>query len=118
MIRLTEKGGPTFHRFENTRLTFDPQLRLSDIGCSRHKPNQTFRLMDVEIIDNEVPFVDGWLGFDRPLDVVDIVLLSAARTGRDGPNPTGGDLEVDDETEGAVADILIFPPFDLAGSQR
>lgn len=73
--------------------------------------------MDIEIINNEVPLFDRWLGFERPLDVLHIVFLGAGWSDRDSADVTRGDLEIDDETQGTVADILVLPPFDLAWSQ-
>jgi hypothetical protein len=72
--------------------------------------------MDVEIIDDKVPFFDGGFRFDGALDVLEIVLLGAGRSSRDQADATGCDLEVDDKTQGAMADVLEFTPFDVAGA--
>lgn len=69
--------------------------------------------MNIEIIDHEVPFSDPWLGFDRALNVVQVILFGPGWASGDQPDPTGGDLKVDDKTEGAVANILVFPSFDF-----
>jgi hypothetical protein len=74
--------------------------------------------MDVEIIDHEMPLGHLWGGFDRPADMIDIVFLGSGRASRDEANVAAGDLKIDDETQRAVADVLVFAPFDLTRSQR
>ena len=118
MLRIAEKLGPADHRFENARLLLHPQVSLSDVGFGRDIADQTFGLMDVEIIDHEMPLGHLWGGFDRPTDVVDIVFLCSGRASRDGANVATGDLKIGDETQRTVADVLVFPPFDFTRPQR
>lgn len=74
--------------------------------------------MNIEIVDHEMPFTDHWLGFHRALNMVQVVLFSPGRASRDAPHLAGGNLKVDDKSQGAVSNILVFPSFHLKDVQR
>src|SRR6185503_77801 len=86
MIRLAQAFGATALGLENTRFTFDPQLSFVKIRLGGHIAHQACRLMNIEIINDEMPFADGWLGCNGAFDMVKVVLLGSAGTTRDGAN--------------------------------
>ena len=78
--------------------------------------HQRFRLMGVEIVDDEDPFAVQ-VGRHRLQHVIGEVLFAARRAQRRGQDATGGDLEIGDQSLGAVADVVRLLPFDESGDR-
>ena len=74
--------------------------------------------MDIELVHDEVPFGHGRLGCNRALNMIDVVLFGAAGSDRGQPHLAGRHLKIDDEGQGAVADILKLSSFHFAGGVR
>ena len=78
--------------------------------------HQRFRRMGVEIVDDEDPFAVQ-VGRHRLQHVIGEVLFAARRAQRRGQDATGGDLEIGDQSLGAVADVVRLLPFDESGDR-
>ena len=81
---LSQEGGPSFHRLQNTAFAFDAQIE-GEIGFVGHIAHQGFRLMRVEVVDHEVPPGNPWGAFNRALDMLgEIFFVACAATGNCG----------------------------------
>ena len=118
MVGITEKLGSGFHRFENAGLTFDAQGDFVNAGAGGDKAHQAFGLMRIEIIGDEMPFGHVRFGFHGAADVVQIIRLSAGRSRRNGSDPAGGHIEIDDKGQRPVPNVLELPPFHFTGLKR
>lgn len=118
MIGIAQKLGPAFHGFENTTFTFDPQLTFVDIGLSGHQAHQALRPVNIELIDDEMPFSSRRIGLDGALNMIDVILFRAGGADRGQADLTGGHVKIDDEGQRAVANVLELPSFHFAGSHR
>ncbi len=74
--------------------------------------------MNIELVNNEMPFGHSWLSFNGASNMVQIVLFGAGGTDRGGANLAGGHIKIDDKGQGAVANIFVLPPLYLTRSQR
>ena len=76
MTGVTQELRSRLHRLENARFPFDSQINLKPLRL-RHKPNQRFRLMNVEAIHQQVPLESIGVSCNQVLDMAQIVCLSA-----------------------------------------
>lgn len=74
--------------------------------------------MNIELIDDEMPFGHGRLGLEGALDMIGIVQFGAGGSDRGQADLAGDHLKIDDEGQRAVANVLELPSFHFAGSQR
>ena len=74
--------------------------------------------MNIELIDDEMPFGYRWIGLDRALNMIDIVLFRTGRPDRGEAHLACGHVKIDDEGQRAVSNVLELSPLHLAGSQR
>ncbi len=74
--------------------------------------------MNIEIIHHEMPSLDLGFGFNGALNMVQVVQFGSGRARRDQTDLSGGDLKIDDKGQSAVPNVLVFPAFHFARSQR
>ena len=74
--------------------------------------------MNIELVDDEMPFGHRRIGLDRALNMIGVVLFSAGGPDRGEADLACGYVKIDDEGQGAVSNVLELAPFHLAGTQR
>lgn len=93
---LSQEGGPSFLRLQDTTFAFDAQID-GEIGFVGHIAHQGFRLMGVKVIDHEVPLDDLWGAFHSALDMLHEIGFIARATTGNRDDLTGSHFKVDDE---------------------
>src|SRR5512134_1897978 len=81
MTLVAQKGCPAWLGVQDAPLALLAQLDIQ-IRLSCHVAHQTFRLMDVEIVDHKVPARRTWITGHHSLDVSQEIRLGACRTAR------------------------------------
>ena len=99
-------------------MTFDPQLTVVNIGLSGHQAHQAFRAVNIELIDDEMPFGSRRVSLDGALNMIDVILFRTGGSDRGQADLAGGHVKIDDESQRAVANVLELPPLHFAGSHR
>ena len=74
--------------------------------------------MNIELVDDEMPFGYRRVGLDSTLNMMDLVLFSAGGSNRGEAHLACSHIKIDDEGQGAVSNVLELAPFHFAGSQR
>ncbi len=74
--------------------------------------------MNIELVNDEMPFGHRRVGLDRALNMIDVVLFSAGGSDRGEADLACGHVKIDDEGQSAVSNVLELAPLHLAGSQR
>lgn len=74
--------------------------------------------MNIELIDDEMPFGHGRVGLDRALNMIGIVLFRPGGSNRGQSDLACGHVKIDDEGQRTVANVLELTPLHFAGSQR
>ena len=108
---IAEKSGTRRHRLQNARLAFLPQVH-GDVTTACHETDKGFRLVGVELIDDEGPVclrvcVKGLGDVSRE--------VSFCTSGTDGRRNdlAGGDFQVSHQAQGTVPLVLKLAPFHL-----
>jgi hypothetical protein len=117
MARVTQEVRTALPVVQNTVFPFHAQLKLQ-ASFGGHPAHQTFRAMDVQIVDHEMPLA-GLLvaGHDR-LHVGRKVGFGAGRPGRRGDALPTHHITTEDERTCTAPDVLKLAAFDLTGGQR
>jgi hypothetical protein len=110
---VTEKGGPGLFVEQDTRFAFLSQVDIQ-IGFGSHPAHQGLRLMNVEIIENEVPALGRRLGGDHGLEMGQEISFSPGFTRQRCDQLTGHHVSTQDERSRAVANVLELTAFDFA----
>lgn len=105
MGRIRQESGAALHRGENAGLAFDAQSDVQ-VRLLGDVADQGFRLMCVEIVDDEVPLHDLRICLDGALDMSEKIFFRARRISRHLPDFAIRHMEVDDERQRAMADVL------------
>ncbi len=96
MCRIMQKGGPTFHGLQDPALAFDPQRLQRNPLTFSYPAHQRFRLMDVEVIQDDVPFRGRRIAGNQALKVGKGILLSAGGTPGRCDDLSSHDIEIDE----------------------
>jgi len=103
---VMQKGGPAFHRLQDPALAFDTQRLKSNPLALSDPAHQRCGLMDIQIIQDDVPLRRLRVAGDQALKVGQGILLGARRPPGRFDDLSSHDIEMDEPGQGAMPDIL------------
>ena len=109
MRRISQESGPSFHGLQDAAFPFGTQFD-GKIGFICHVPHQRFGLMNIEIVNDKVPF--GYLRrtFNAALDVLYKIFFGPCASTRHRGNLASGYVKVDDKSQGPMPDVFKLTP--------
>ena len=118
MRRVMQKRCAAFHRLKNPAFAFDSQCLLCDPLPLRNPAHQGLGLMDVQIIQHDVPLDRLRITGDQVLKMRESILFGARGSPGRFDDVSGDDIEIDEPGQGAMPDVLEFPPQHMTGLHR
>src|SRR5947209_3477697 len=112
--RVMQECGSAFHRLENPAFAFDAQRLRRDAFALGNPAHQRFGLMDVEIVQDDVPLGGRRIAGNQSLEMGQRILLGACGPPRWKDNVSRDDIEIDKPGERAMPDILELTAQDMA----
>src|ERR1700724_3229552 len=106
MRHIVQECGSAFHRLENTALAFDSQRILYDPFLFGHPTDQRLRLMDIQIIQHDVPLLRRRITGKEPLEMSQSIVLCAGWPLGWLDNLAGHDIEIDEPGKRPMSDVL------------
>src|SRR5258708_26229461 len=103
-----QKGRATFHRLQDAALAFDAQRLESNPLLLSDPAHQRFRLMDIQIVQHQMPLGGGRITGNQALEVGEGILLGARWATGWLDDVPGHDIEIDKPGQRAMADVLEF----------
>src|SRR5258708_942674 len=112
---IMQKGGPAFHGLQDAALALDTQRLQSNPRSLSYPAHQRFRLMDVEIVQDDVPLRSCRRTSNQALEVGQGILLGARRSPGWFDDLSGPHVEIDEPGQRAMPDILEFASQHMTG---
>lgn len=114
VLRVAQEFTSAGERFQDPALAFDPEL-VFDAAALGNQLNQARRAVGIELVGDEYPTRFGrgvYCGFD----VRGKIRFVSCRTKGWADELAGGDMEVGNQTQGAVAAVLKLDAFHPTGT--
>src|SRR5260370_20059499 len=103
---IVQEGCTTFHRAQDTTLTFDTQYLCSNPFLLGYPTHQCFGLMDIQVIQHDVPFAGMRIAGNQALEMSQRILLVAGRSPGGSDDLSSRDIEIDEPGERSMSDIF------------
>ena len=94
--RVMQKGRPAFHRLKNPPFLFDTQRLRRDALAFGYPTDQGCRLMDIQVVQDDVPLRGLRIAGHQMLNVREGILLSARRSPRGDDDLSTDHIEIDE----------------------
>ena len=115
---VMQKAGPAFHRLQESALAFDAQRLESNLLALSDPAYQRCRLMDIQVVQHNMPLGGRRIAGNQALEVGQGILLSARRPPGWFDDLSGHDIEIDEPGQRAMPDVLEFASQHMAGLHR
>src|SRR5258708_9965861 len=106
MGRVMQKGRAAFHRLQDAALAFDTQRLESNPLLLSDPAHQRFRLMDIEIVQDNMPLRGCRIAGNQALEVGEGILLGARWATGWLDDVPGHHIEIDKPGQRAMPDVL------------
>lgn len=113
---VAQKGRPAWLVVQDARRALRAQVEI-EIGLGRDPAHQTFRLMDVEIVNHKPPACCGWVTSNHRLHMRQEIRFGAGGATTGCQHLAGHHVAADDKRARAMPNVLKFPPFNFATGQ-
>ena len=115
---VMQKGRPAFHRLQDAAFALDAQRFWRDAFPFSHPAHQGLGLMNVQIIQHDVPLERLRITGDQVLQMRESILFGARGSPGRFDDVPGDDIEIDEPGQRAMPDVLEFPPQHMTGLHR
>src|SRR6266566_4955215 len=112
-----QKRGSRCHRFQNAALLLDAEV-VGDTRDLRHVAHEALGAVRVQVVRDDMPLSYAWVALDGAANVGQKVDFGSRRSDRWADDFPSNHIKVDHERQGAMADVLELPSFDLAWPHR
>ena len=105
---VLQKGCPAFHGLQNPALAFDAQRLASNPLALSYPAHQRFGLMDIQIVQDQMPLRGRRRASNQALEVGEGILLGTRRPPGWFDDLSAHHIEIDEPGQGAMPDVLEF----------
>jgi hypothetical protein len=103
---VMQKRSTAFHRLKNPAFTFDTQRLSRNAFLFGYPAHQRFRLMDIQVVEHEMPLHRLGIAGNQALEMCQCILLGACGSPGRFDDVPRDDIKVDEPGQNAMPDKL------------